>query len=239
MEKALKAGLEIQLEQGWKTYWKVPGDAGIPPSLDFSASSNVQDVTIHWPVPTRFGGGNQMLGYKDAIVFPLNVVPKDPSKPVELKASVQLGLCSDLCVPVAADLTMDIPAGGDRDLAAELLIDRDQALVPLKARDGFAINEIEHIAKGGTGPDRLLITAMIPKGYGKKDMFVEAPKNWFLPLPQPVEAEASDAEQTGALMRFELVLDGLPKKAVTKGETLILTLTNGEEAIEQAVVLNK
>ncbi len=232
--QALKAGLEVQLEQGWKTYWKVPGDAGIPPNFDFSTSTNVANVTVNWPVPTRFGDTSQMLGYKDAIVFPLSVTPKDPSKPVDLKASVQLGICSDLCVPVMADLALSIPAGGDRDLGVEMLIDRDQALVPLKERKGFAIEKVEQLQQKGQ-PDKLLISALIPKGYGARDLFVEAPKNWYLPLPKAIQK--ADAE--GEPSRFELVLDGLPKEAQTKGKVLTVTLTNGEEAIEQDVVLTK
>ena len=228
---ALKAGLEIDLDEGWKTYWKVPGDAGIPPILDLSASTNIASYDIRWPVPKRIDvAGSEILGYKDAIIFPLLITPADPGKPVHLVINAMVGLCSDLCVPLSADLALDISKGGDRDLGAEMLIDRDMALVPAAPTSYFGIQSLSKQAQEN-GPDRLLIKAQIPDGYGHKDLFVEGPENWFLPLTKAL-SEENDTHQ-----QFELLLDGLPQGVQSKGATLTFTLTNGDEAVEQTITL--
>ena len=230
---AYKAGLEIVLDEGWKTYWKVPGDSGIPPQLDLSASQNVQKTIIRWPAPGRFDVGNsQILGYQDAIIFPILVKPEDASGDVTLNLTASVGLCSDLCVPLTADLTLDIPKGGARDLASEMLIDRDLALAPLNASETFGIASLEHEKHDGR-PDRLVITAHIPDGYGDKDLFVEGPDDWLLPLTKLLGPDPKEGET------FELILDGLPKNGQSKGVELTFTLTNGDEAVEQLIKLEK
>ena len=66
----------LQLQPGWKTYWRTPGDSGVPPRFDFSKSENVEAVTVLWPAPTKFddGAGGHSLGYHDQIVLPLRIV---------------------------------------------------------------------------------------------------------------------------------------------------------------------
>lgn len=229
-DKGLKAGLEIEMEPGWKTYWKVPGDAGIPPTLNFSASENVEKVEVLWPAPTRFGDQiSQLLGYKQWVTFPLRVVPKNADQPITLKLDANIGLCSDLCVPVQANLSLALPVGGDQDSAAEFAIDRDLALVPSMAKAGFEIVDVRH-EKGDQAPDQLHITTQIPDGMGRSDIFVEGPKDWYLPLPKPVKGKKG---------YFQLVLDGLPKDAITKNVALTFTLTNGDQAVEQRIILKK
>nr|WP_321445439.1 protein-disulfide reductase DsbD domain-containing protein [uncultured Cohaesibacter sp.] len=234
-----KAGLEIVLDEGWKTYWKIPGDSGVPPMLDTSGSANASDIDSLWPVPSRIKVGmSEILGYKDAIIFPLLVTPADKDKPTRLTINVQLGFCSDLCVPMAADLSLDIPAGGSRAMGMEMLIDRDMALVPAKPSDSFQITDITH-DKGQNGqPDRLLITTKIPDGYGHKDLFVEGPEDWLLPLTVK-QQERSEASEAAKIQHFVLMLDGLPKDEQSKGTDLRFTLTNGEEAVEQIITLQK
>ena len=228
-----RAGLEITLDEGWKTYWKIPGETGIPPTLDFSGSVNVSRLDIAWPVPTRIDvAGSQILGYKDAIVIPVFITPEDPSKPVDLKLEAQIGLCSELCVPLLADLDLPIAAGGDRDTGSALLIDRDLALVPGMPRDDFRVTLLEQEKREGQA-DRIIINTRIPDGYGKKDLFVEGPQSWLLPLAEPVRVQAGENQQ------FELILDGLPKSEQSKGKKLTFILTNGDEAVKQSFTLNK
>src|SRR5579863_1491597 len=78
----LRAGIEIRLDPGWKTYWREPGDSGVPPTFDFSGSENVKAVTVEWPAPERFpdGAGGNSIGYVGRIVLPLRIVQQDPAK---------------------------------------------------------------------------------------------------------------------------------------------------------------
>src|ERR1700742_907388 len=80
----LLGGIALQLQPGWKTYWRTPGDSGVPPRFDFSKSDNVETVTVLWPAPMKFddGAGGFSLGYKKQVVLPLRIVAKNNDKPV-------------------------------------------------------------------------------------------------------------------------------------------------------------
>src|SRR6202451_841986 len=100
----LLGGIALQLEPGWKTYWRNPGDSGVPPRFDFSKSENVEAVTVLWPAPTKFddGAGGHSMGYHDQIVLPLRIVPKTNDKPVTLRANINYAVCEKICIPVEA-----------------------------------------------------------------------------------------------------------------------------------------
>ena len=100
----LLGGIAIQLQPGWKTYWRTPGDSGVPPRFDFSKSDNVEAVTVLWPAPMKFddGAGGTALGYKQQVVLPLRIVAKNADKPVTLRAHVSYAVCDKLCIPVEA-----------------------------------------------------------------------------------------------------------------------------------------
>src|ERR1700758_840386 len=101
----LLGGIAFQLQPGWKTYWRSPGDSGVPPRFDFSKSDNVEAVTVLWPAPTKFddGAGGHSLGYHDQVVLPLRIVAKNADKQVTLRAAVNYAVCAKLCIPVEAD----------------------------------------------------------------------------------------------------------------------------------------
>jgi DsbC/DsbD-like thiol-disulfide interchange protein len=86
----LLGGIAFQLQPGWKTYWRTPGDSGVPPRFDFSKSENVEAVTVLWPAPAKFedGAGGYSFGYRDQIVMPLRIVPKNADKSVRLRAAI-------------------------------------------------------------------------------------------------------------------------------------------------------
>src|SRR6195256_2713246 len=101
----LLGGVAIQLQPGWKTYWRTPGDSGVPPRFDFSKSDNVEAVTVLWPAPKKFddGAGGHSLGYQNQIVLPLRIVAKNADKPVTLRAAISYAVCEKLCIPVEAN----------------------------------------------------------------------------------------------------------------------------------------
>src|SRR5215216_5019550 len=100
----LLGGIAFQMQPGWKTYWRTPGDSGVPPRFDFSKSDNIEAVTVLWPAPTKFddGAGGHSLGYRDQIVLPLRIVTKSTDKPVTLRAEIRYAVCEKLCIPVEA-----------------------------------------------------------------------------------------------------------------------------------------
>lgn len=102
------AALEITLAPGWKTYWRSPGDAGVPPLFDWSDSENMTDVTPIWPAPEVFdSGGLRTIGYHDELVLPLHITRPDPNSDPLARLDLDLGICRDICVPAHMELTAD------------------------------------------------------------------------------------------------------------------------------------
>ena len=125
--KSVPLGLQFQLAPGWKTYWRSPGDAGIPVSLDWSGSANLAGADIAWPVPRRFTlFGLDTFGYEDEVVFPIAARPADPAKPLTLRLKVDYLVCEKICIPQSADLALDLPASAPAPSDFAQLIDRYQ-----------------------------------------------------------------------------------------------------------------
>lgn len=107
------AGLSIRLAPGWKTYWRAPGDGGIPPSFNWSGSSNIHSVDVRFPVPDVFyQNGMRSIGYADMVTFPLIIETGDPTAPIHLRGEIELGVCEEICVPVTVRIAADLPAVG-------------------------------------------------------------------------------------------------------------------------------
>ena len=112
------AAIEITLAPGWKTYWRSPGEGGIPPLFDWSGSRNLQGVTLHWPRPQVFQqAGLESIGYHDRLVLPIELAPATPGAPIELRARVQIGVCEDVCIPYGFEIDTVLSPGAGSDPA--------------------------------------------------------------------------------------------------------------------------
>jgi DsbC/DsbD-like thiol-disulfide interchange protein len=117
------SALDLTLAPEWKTYWRSPGDAGIPPMFDWSGSQNLAGVVFHWPRPHVFHlNGLQSIGYEQRLVLPMELVARDPARPIHLRAAVDLGICRDICMPatMAIDAVIDGPGAPDPVIRAAL-----------------------------------------------------------------------------------------------------------------------
>jgi DsbC/DsbD-like thiol-disulfide interchange protein len=225
-ERIHRAGIEFKLSPGWKTYWRYPGDSGVPPSFDFSKSDNVKSAAVLFPAPFRFpdGAGGNSIGYKKALVLPVHVVPNDPAKPVMLRLKIDYAVCEKLCVPAEANVELKI-SGADK--ANDATVAAAEALVPKASVVGdsapFAIRAVNRVA--GMKP-KILVDVAAPAGTMPM-LFAEGPNaQWALPLPEPVSGAPA------GLQRFFFALEGLPPGESGKGATLRLTAVAGDKAIE-------
>jgi DsbC/DsbD-like thiol-disulfide interchange protein len=227
-----RAGVEIRLAPGWKTYWRYPGDSGVPPRFDFSASRNVKSVTVRWPAPQKLTDeSGTSIGYKHDVVYPLEIVPQDAAKPVMLALGIDYAVCEKLCVPAdgKAELTIDGKPGEQDGKIA-----RSEALVPHPAKLGAGGALGVRAAKletGGAKP-RIIVDVAAPAN-ANVTLFAEGPTpDWALPVPEAI-AGAPAGQQ-----RFAFELDGLPPNTKAGGATLTLTAVAGDEAIEAAFRLD-
>ena len=244
--QTLRAGVEIDLQDGWKTYWRYPGDSGVPPHFDFSRSENVAGVTVLWPAPLRFtDGGGTSIGYKRNVIFPLRVTPREAGKPVTLRLALDYAVCEKLCVPET--VRIDLPVSGDsaQDRTQDTRLKAAEALVPAKVGVGsagpLAVRAVREVA-GAKGP-RLLVEIAAPPA-ARADVFAEGPTpDWALPLPEPatepVSASVSASRPVDNIRRFAFDIDGVPAGASTRGAALTLTVVAGEHAIEVPARLDR
>jgi DsbC/DsbD-like thiol-disulfide interchange protein len=224
----LRAGIEIRLDPGWKTYWRYPGDTGIPPTFDFSGSQNVKSTAVEWPAPEQFsdGAGGHSIGYVGDIILPLKVTPENTALPSTLHLTLNYAVCGTLCVPAKAAL--DITLNGQSTDAA--LLDKAERLVPkhvalgVQTAAGLAIRSVQLTADDGK--QRVVVDLTAPQS-APVNLFVEGPTpDWALPLPEP------EGAANGPDRRFTFIVDGLPPGAKAKGATLTLTAVSGDHAIE-------
>ena len=247
----LRAGIEIRLEPGWQTYWRDPGDSGAPPKFDFSASENVKSVSVLWPAPQRFpdGAGGNSIGYVNHVILPLHVVPTDDTKQTALRLKLDYDICSNICIPVEANLALRLSGDGAEDAA----IERAEIRVPRPVALGQQVDAMRERVQAATGRnaagesdadqhreplailglhrlpgdahDRVVVDVAAPVG-APVDLFVEGPTpDWSLPAPQQSAAD-------GAVRHFEFDLEGLPPDAKAEGAALTLTVVSGDDAIE-------
>jgi len=220
----LLGGIAIQLQPGWKTYWRTPGDSGVPPRFDFSKSDNVEAVTVLWPAPQKFddGAGGTSLGYKHQIVLPLRIVAKNADKPVTLRADINYAVCEKICIPVDANAELafaSVASTEDGNLSEAL------NSVPKPANIGdpnpLTIRDVKR-----EGKINVLVDVAAPDGKDVS-LFVEGPTpDWALPVPKLLEASPAGVK------RFTFELDGLPPGANPDGAALKLTLVGGDKAYE-------
>jgi DsbC/DsbD-like thiol-disulfide interchange protein len=219
--KVYIGGLAIELDEGWKTYWRLPGDAGIPPQFDWSKSKNLKSVEVLWPAPHRFNDkGGETIGYKDRVVFPLRIVPENPDQPVELNLSLFFGVCQDICIPGNGELTAKT---GRADPAATALIASFAAKVPHKV-DAASPFRISRAWLSKDRPQSLFVQ-IEGERRGRFDIFVEGADFAYFKAPvSPTKTDGWFLPFTGDPAR----LHGLPVK---------LTIVTPEIALEQDVTV--
>ena len=120
------AGIQITLAPGWKTYWRVSGDGGIPPRFAWDGSENLESVAFHWPVPeVHHINSLRSIGYEGVVVIPVEVSLSDASSAARMTGQVQIGVCEEICVPVTLPFDATLAPDGRRNPAiVASLIDR-------------------------------------------------------------------------------------------------------------------
>ena len=220
--EAKLAFVEIELAPGWKTYWRTPGDAGgLPPSFDWTQSSNLAEAKVLYPAPLRLTDkSGDTIGYKGHVIFPVEIRPEDAAKPVALKLDMQYGICKDICIPVDAKLEVEI-APGDADPAPQTAIEAfenvPRAEGRLKPDDPVLLGA--KIDLGSSSP-RIVLEAKFPGAGGASDIFLEAPENLYVPLPTKAQSRGDGVEV------FNVDLTAGADVAALKGKTITATLVS-------------
>jgi len=229
-DDTVSLGLQFRLEDGWKVYWRSPGDAGYPPTIDWSGSANLAEAEVLWPLPTRFTVlGFETVGYKHEVVLPIDARLIRTGEAVEMRASVDYLTCSDICVPVSADLFLDLPAGPERPSVFAHLISRYFNRVPGDGKShGLDLGPVQLIGAGSE--TRLRIDATSIEPFSEPDVFIEGPIELAFESPRVI---LEQGDRSAVLDVGVIGTEFLEEPLL--GTSITVTLVDGERGAERSL----
>lgn len=134
--RPLLAGVRLQMDPGWHTYWRNPGDSGLPTRIRWQLPAGFAAGEIRWPYPERFSSGPVVsYGYAEEVLLPVAIaVPASAAGRVRLAARVDWLECQEACLPGKAEVELVLPvrASGAPSAAAPLFADTARRL-PVRA----------------------------------------------------------------------------------------------------------
>lgn len=224
----IEAALQIQLDEGWHTYWKVSGDSGLPPRFDWSGSQNVESVEVFWPAPKRKQEADfYTFGYDNSVSLPLVVRLKEPNTAAKIHLNAQFLICKDICIPQQITAEVFLEAGDGKPSEFQSAIERAKRFVPAdKDTPRLKVNTVV------AGPDGLVLSVFSQSGFEDFDVF---PTSDALVLTLPPEISVDETDPRSAMVRVPLTPD-IPNLAEgLKGQALSVTVVSGGDAIEKIV----
>ena len=218
----LPLGLEFRLAPGWKIYWRTPGEAGLPPTLDLQMANGAPlQSQIKWPVPKRFNAfGFDNFGYADAVILPVAVRGYDRGAALQIRGQIEALVCSDICVPLAGALRLDLADGPAEPSSMAMVIAQFAAKVPRID----ALSPIK-IATAWQSGSQLKI-GFAATSQPVTEIFVEGPAG--IAFKQPVFANNI------AVIDVEGDL-----KTPLAGQTVDLTVIAGDDFTTQSIIVAK
>lgn len=215
-----QAGILLELEPGWKTYWRMPGDTGIPPQFDWAGSANSETVEVGFPVPSRIDDlSGEVIGYHSRVLFPVSVRPGNPDVPVHLRLNVFFGVCKDICIPARAEVGLLLSAP-----SANPDLENWQLRVPRVMEPGETPPVTAARLDAHQGKPMLALSLV----RAVSDIFVESDTTAYFGKPRfdmaPGEAW--------------LPVGNLKDAGKLRGKALRLTLSFGDSGIEQTLPIN-
>ncbi|WP_394690273.1 protein-disulfide reductase DsbD domain-containing protein [Hoeflea sp.] len=186
----IMAVLDVDLDAGWKTYWRDPGSAGIPPIVDFSQSKGIDLEAFDYPPPVRVDDGYAIWsGYTAPVRFPL-VLKRTASGPAQIRALAFIGICEKICVPFQAELEVDLPQDAVTSKSARMLVDAAIASLPEPMGADFHLTDV-HV-----NSDQIEIAVALPAfrpASVKPDLFVSGPPGFAFAPPRLISDSDGEA----------------------------------------------
>ena len=227
----LDAAIEVELAPGWKTYWRSPGDAGIAPRIDFTASANIDGPVVRFPVPERHDDGYAVTNiFEGRVVFPVDAAITDPATPVDLRLALDIGVCDEICIPVHIETWLAVPAAAP-DAAAAGIIAAAKARLPGAPEPGvLAVAGVSR--NGGTERNPVFdVSALVPDPEDVT-VFVEGPADWSADVPRLASSDGGRAVYSVSFSR-------LGAETPIEGAEFRVTIVSGGRAVEQIIGLDE
>jgi DsbC/DsbD-like thiol-disulfide interchange protein len=224
----IPALLDIRLAPGWKTYWRNPGQSGIPPSVSLPGASGLVLESIRFPVPKTFDDGfSSYIGYDRSVGLPLTLKRNEAgSAPARFSASVFLGVCKDICIPMQAELSVDLTSGVAADAEEAAIVAAAEAALPEAPSPGFTVTDARWTPDGKS----LAVTFSAP-GPTEPEVFVSGPDGFQF-------GSGAVPARTGASYRVEVPLLHKPRGASLSGVPILFTADSGGRSMETPLAID-
>ena len=225
----LTFGIHLQLEEGWETYWRSPGDFGFPPKFDWSGAENLGAVSVAWPAPKRFTIlGMSTFGYVGELVLLLSANIADPASSVTIRLHLVYAVCRDVCFLVEQDFALDLAPGASReDPEMAALIEKFQSAVPRGNAPDFAVERVS--VSGGANPS-IEILARATDPFQDPDVIIEAPVGFM--FQAPTVRMIAGGRRAILRARFQQTPEAL---GPLEGNIVTITVIDGDRAVEQSL----
>lgn len=215
------AAVKIALAPGWVTYWRAPGDGGIPPQITVTPNSAIAGITPEWPSPQIIdSAGMRAVGYPGGVILPLRITTKTTG-PIPLELTLFIGICHEVCIPVTLTLSAVLPASP----APDPRIQAARAQGPLAANEAQVSATTCRVQPAADGLSLTAHIAVPPLGTDE---------HVVIEMPDPdVWVSAATVTRTGAVLEATVDLVPLSGGALALDRSALrLTLLGGPRAIE-------
>lgn len=204
---AYEAAVEIKLSPNAITYWREPGEAGVPPVFSFEGSENVARANVLYPAPSRLNeGGIEAFGYRGGVIFPIEVTAGDATKPSRLAVTLKYAICEQICIPAKGSAELILPQSGASPQQDAIAAARARVPVPLAPAD--VAKNVTVRAEAGQATPQWRVSWR--GSEAALDLFAQAPIGWAFDTKKT-------AENTFSLNALQMPSD---KSAVTVHLTL-------------------
>jgi DsbC/DsbD-like thiol-disulfide interchange protein len=225
----IRGALQIEPKPGWITYWKEPGDAGIPPQIVFSKNGEVSLDRVSFPIPKRIDNGNlRDIGYDQPVAFPFELTAREPGKPVSLSASAFVGLCRNICIPFQAEFSLALPPVKGTPVEEAMILNSALAQLPEAPSDTFAVTQYV-MAQGG---HVLRLTLRLPEDAGEApQVIVTGPEGHIL-------FDGVNGRRDGDIYTLDMPIGKIPKGYDIKGKRWGILAIAGKRAMETSLAFD-
>ena len=224
----IPATLEVKLNAGWKTYWREPGASGIPPQVTIDPASGVVLEKVGFPVPKTFDDGVvRYVGYDKSVAFPLTLKRVQGTGDINIRASVFLGICEDICIPVQGELTLALKQGDFDNPLDSARIDDAVAALPEAPSKDFAVTASRYDAEKTV----LHLSVHLPDGADHPELFLAGPSGVSFGKP-----EITTEGETGLSAAVPVRLSG--KNRELKGKPIVVTIRAKGRSMETTLAFD-
>ena len=225
-------GVQFKLGPGWKTYWRNPGESGVPPHFNWVGSENVATAKVRWPAPRRFNAlGFDSFGYHEQVVIPVLLMPTINQQPITTRLKLAYMICANICIPMQAKLTLKLGETGPDGVTAAL-VQQYLELVP-KETEPSGLHIISATVSGDTGLQVLRVHGRAELPFKAPDLMVEGPNPFFFGRPKIV------LSSNGHNVVMELPVNAGTSKNKLTDQALTLTMVDGRRALQKRLTLGR